>query len=146
MKCNNIELLISSHIDNKLSLEEVTFLMEHLNSCEKCRQTYKDFKDIKVVLSDIQTHKLNNNFTNSTMQRIIDLQNTKNDNIIFIDFVKKHLIMVASFVFIIIASIVFLSKNSSDNSALAEYYLNYEQYSSVEDIYDEDIISFLLVY
>ncbi|MDD5101939.1 MAG: zf-HC2 domain-containing protein [Endomicrobiaceae bacterium] len=146
MKCKNIELMISLHIDNKLSLEEVTFLMEHLNSCEKCRQIYKDFKDIKIVLSDSQKTKVTNAFTDSTMKKIIDLQNKKNDNIIFVDFVKKHLIMVASFVFIIIASIVFLSKNSSDNSALAEYYLNYEQYSSVEDIYDENIISFLLLY
>lgn len=150
MKCENAKPLISLHIDNKLSLEEVKELMEHLNTCESCRQTYKDFKDIKIVLSDMQKTKLSDNFTDSVMLKIKEAKNKRNkQNIIFISFLKRHFVMAASFIFIIAASAVILSNkpsSSSNTTALAEYYLNYEQNTSVEEIYDENIVSFLLLY
>jgi len=156
MKCNNIELMISLHIDNKLSLEEVSSLMEHFDSCEKCRQLYKDFKDIKSILLDNNKQPiLSDNFTNYTMQKIKNLKSQpKENNIVFVKFVKKHLVMVASFIFIVTASIVFMTQsidinnsvNSINSSAELDYCVNYEQYTNVEDLYEDDIISFLLVY
>lgn len=144
MKCENAEVMISLHVDNKLSLEEVTSLMEHLNSCKKCRENYEDFKDIKIVLSDLKIPETSSAFTDSLMKRITDSK--KSSGIVFANSLKKHFIMAASFIFIVAASVIFLPSKTQDTGALAEYYLNYDQNASIEEIYDEDIVSFLLLY
>lgn len=152
MKCKDACLNISLHIDNKLSLEDVAVLMEHLDNCPKCRQVYKDLKNIKIILCDRTVPQLNKNFTNSAMNAIKKHKKNDNDDVAFIGFVKKHFVMAAAFIFVVLASAVFFAKGPaavpkqetlSHNSAV-EYCLNYDNYANIEDLYEEDIVSFLI--
>lgn len=158
-KCKNIKLMISLHIDNKLSLEEVSMLMQHLETCQKCRQLYKDFKDIKSILSDQKHPFLSPNFTNSTMQKINVLKNGSIEDKTIYVFFKNHAAMAAGFIFVIAASLFFMTKQPShiNNSSMAkisseslqtisDYCINYDNYTSLDEVYEDDIVSFLLVY
>lgn len=158
-KCKNTKLMISLHIDNKLSLEEVSMLMQHLETCQKCRQLYKDFKDIKTILSDKKYPFLSPNFTNATMRKINVLKNDSLDDKTIYVFFKKHMAMAAGFVFVIAASLFLTTKQPShiNNSSTAkisseylqtisDYCINYDNYTSLDEVYEDDIISFLLVY
>ncbi|MDD5021538.1 MAG: zf-HC2 domain-containing protein [Endomicrobiaceae bacterium] len=115
MKCNNMEFLISLHIDNQLSDQEVKELLQHFEICEQCRQTYKDFLNIKTLLSGEKNIEISRYFENNVMRKIKNSNTNNNAKIIYPIFKKRIIVLAASFLFIVISSVALFTTSSVKN-------------------------------
>jgi hypothetical protein len=106
-----MEFLISLHIDNQLSDQELKELSQHFEECQQCRQTYKDLLNIKTVLSGEKNIEISSNFENNVMRKIKN-SNINNKNIIYPNFKKRIIVLAASFLFIVISSVALFTTSS----------------------------------
>lgn len=149
MNCNKVQEQISLLIDNKLSLEEVKELMKHLESCSNCKQLHDDFVKVKKVLSTKPKINISDNFTDSVMNQIYKTEHKKKDNNIIHINIKKYFVFAASFLFIISASVFFVTQQtkSNINSSLLDSESIFETYDNqVDYVYDNDVTAFLSMY
>ena len=149
MNCNKFQEQISLLIDNKLSLEEVKELMKHLESCSNCKQLHDDFVKVKKVLSTKPKINISDNFTDSVMDQIYKTEHKKKDNNIIHINIKKYFVFAASFLFIISASVFFVTQQtkSNINSSLLDSESIFETYDNqVDYVYDNDVTAFLSMY
>ncbi len=54
MKCNDIELLLSAHIDDELSPQQSQAVQEHLQGCESCQEQLEELRVVDRKLSTLQ--------------------------------------------------------------------------------------------
>ena len=149
MNCNKFQEQISLLIDNKLSLEEVKELMKHLESCSNCKQLLDDFVKVKKVLSTKPKINISDNFTDSVMDQIYKTEHKKKDNNIIHINIKKYFVFAASFLFIVSASVFFVTQQtkSNINSSLLDSESIFETYDNqVDYVYDNDVTAFLSMY
>ena len=149
MNCNKVQEQISLLIDNKLSLEEDKELMKHLESCSNCKQLHDDFFKVKKVLSTKPKINISDNFTDSVMNQIYKTEHKKKDNNIIHINIKKYFVFAASFLFIISASVFFVTQQtkSNINSSLLDSESIFETYDNqVDYVYDNDVTAFLSMY
>ncbi len=106
MKCGKVQELISLYLDNKLSSAETEHLKRHLESCSFCKKEYIAARNIKNLLSGLKSDKtVSDGFTDSVLNKIKSgAYNEREDKAIVLKFIKKHLLVAASFIFIILAS------------------------------------------
>lgn len=106
MKCKKIQEIISLYLDNKLSSAEAEQLKKHLESCYECKKDFIAAKNIKNLLSGLKTDKtVSDGFTDSVMNKIKNKTYAeKESKIISFNFIKKHFLIAASFIFVIAAS------------------------------------------
>jgi len=142
MTCNEMEFLISLHIDNQLSDQELTELLQHFEQCPKCKQTYKDFLNIKTVLSGEKNIEVSSHFENNVMKKIKNSNDSK--NIIYPNFNKRILVLAASFLFIVISSVVLFTKSSVEKTVQYDFswYYNISQENN-DDYINKNVKSFL---
>ena len=149
MNCNKFQEQISLLIDNKLSLEEVKELMKHLESCSNYKQLHDDFVKVKKVLSTKPKINISDNFTDSVMDQIYKTEHKKKDNNIIHINIKKYFVFAASFLFIVSASVFFVTQQtkSNINSSLLDSESIFETYDNqVDYVYDNDVTAFLSMY
>ncbi len=106
MKCKNIQEIISLYLDNKLSSAEKEQLKHHLESCSSCKEEYIAVKNIKNLLSGLKTSQVvDDGFTDSVMNKIKNkTYDDKPGKIFTFNFIKKHFLIAASFIFVVAAS------------------------------------------
>ena len=120
MKCKKIQEMISLYLDNKLSSGEKEQLKHHLESCSACQKEYVAAKNIKSLLAGLKSvNTVSDGFTDSVMNKIKNKTYDKQkDNAVVVKFIKKHLLVAASFIFIVLASsssIFFMKETKSVN-------------------------------
>lgn len=54
MKCEDVLLLISGHLDGENTLEEEQLLQAHLCSCEDCRNVLRAFEEVDAGLAELK--------------------------------------------------------------------------------------------
>ena len=158
MKCNDFKEKISLYIDNKLSLKETEDLKKHLEICPECKQEYIVLKNIKNILSKVGKKEISSSFTDSVMDKIKSKSYEQQNNVVFINFVKKHFVMAAGFLFIVLSSSLFFVKDTyfinkkanneyyaSVSSAMQYYFDNNNLEDDTEESdYEEYILSLLV--
>ena len=149
MNCKEFQEQISLYLDNKLSAAQTDELMKHIENCSDCKQFYDDLAKVKKILSVKPKISVSPNFTDSVMQKIYNISAKKKDsNIVYIS-IRKHFVIAASFIFVLLASVFFvmqqpkssLSSHIFDSESIFETY-NYQ----VDNIYENDVTAFLSTY
>jgi len=125
MSCNKFEFLISKKIDNCITDEELSVLNAHLKNCPNCSKTLESFSKTKKLLLKMKTvpEKIPNLKLKVFEQ--IKQQKQKENKVIFVNWTKKHFILAASFIFVVLASFTFWQtslKNTSQPDYLSWYY------------------------
>lgn len=110
MKCNEMEFLISLHIDNQLSDQEQKELLQHFEVCDQCRQTYKDFLNIRNLLSKENNIKISSDFEKNLMKKIKNININKTENIFHSNNKRKIILLAAGLLFVVISSVSFFPK------------------------------------
>ncbi|MFV0517597.1 MAG: anti-sigma factor family protein [Aminipila sp.] len=54
MTCKEISALLSSYVDNELSINEMNLVNEHIASCSMCQQEVNELKELQKVLSSLE--------------------------------------------------------------------------------------------
>lgn len=148
MNCKKIQELISTHIDNKLSLEEASQLMKHLENCSNCKQFYNDLSKLKAVLSNKHEVSVSSSFTNSTMQKIYELKNKKQPIVTHVN-IKKYFAIAASFICVVATSAFFIMQQPTiqNNISPNDFESIFETYTChIDNVYENDVTSFLTIY
>ena len=150
MNCRKFQEQISLHLDGKLSSAQVAELMKHIDNCSDCKQFYNDLAKIKKILSAPKPKiNISPNFTDSIMQSIYKLPAKKNDNNIVYINIRKYFMMAASFIFVLFASIFFVTQQpkSNLNSPIFDSESIFEAYDhQIDNIYENDVTAFLSTY
>lgn len=151
MNCKKFQEQISLHSDGKLSSVQTNDLMDHLNNCSQCKQFYNDLTNIKKILSYSKPKiKISPNFTDSVMQSIYKLPAKKKDsNVAYINVIRKYFVIAASFIFVLFASIFFVTQQSKSNlsSPIFDSESIFEAYDhQIDNIYENDVTAFLSIY
>ena len=125
MSCNKFEFLISKKIDNCITDEELSVLNAHLKNCANCSKTLESFLKTRKLLLKMKTapEKIPNLKLKVFEQ--IEQQKQKENKVIFVNWTKKHFILAASFIFVVLASFTFWQtslKNTSQPDYLSWYY------------------------
>ncbi len=142
MKCNEMGFLISLHMDNKLSGQELSDLLQHFEQCPQCRQTYTDFLNIRNLLAKENNIKISADFEKNLMKKI---KNINNRNIFNPNNKRKIFLMAAGFLFVVISSVSFFSKESKSIDYDFEWYYNISQENN-DETYAESAVSVILNY
>ena len=164
MKCKNFQEMISLYLDNRLSSEEIKQLEAHLASCPECKKEYIASKNIKNLLSGLKTDKtVSDNFTDSVMNKIKNkAYDNSNGKFFTVNFVKKHFLIAASFIFVVAASssMFFMkdtkfvsinqieNQNKIKNEVVVKSQLKDNSYyaSVIESIFNDSSTSFLILF
>lgn len=119
MSCNKYEFLISKKIDNVITDEELSVLNAHLQNCPKCQKSFEVFQNTRQLL--LKTKVIPKQTSNLKLKVFdkIQQEKAKNKKIIFVDFTRKHLILAASFLFVVLASLT-VWQTSSKNLNISE--------------------------
>lgn len=145
MNCNDMEFLISLHIDNQLSDQELTKLLQHFEQCSQCRQTYKDFLNIKTVLSGENNIEIGSHFENNVMKKIKNSNINKNENIIYPNFKKRIIVLAASFLFIVISSVALFTTSSGKTDSQYDFSWYYDiNQDNTDESQNNSIEAFIL--
>jgi predicted anti-sigma-YlaC factor YlaD len=125
MSCNKFEFLISKKIDNCITDEELSVLNAHLKNCPNCSKTLETFSKTRNLLLKTKTapEKIPNLKLKVFEQ--IEQQKQKDSKVIFVNWTRKHFILAASFIFVVLASFTVWqtsSKNTSQTDYLSWYY------------------------
>ncbi|GAB1402524.1 hypothetical protein MASR1M68_14350 [Elusimicrobiota bacterium] len=142
MKCNEMEFLISLHMDNRLSGQELSDLLQHFEQCHRCRQTYKDFLDIRNLLAKENNIKISADFEKNLMKKI---KNINNGAVLHSNNKRKIFLMAAGFLFVVISSVSFFSKEPKNIEYDFEWYYNISQENN-DETYSESAVSLILNY
>lgn len=110
MKCNEMEFLISLHIDNQLSDQEQKELLQHFEVCDQCRQTYKDFLNIRSFLSKENNIEISPDFEKNLMKKIKTININKTENVFHPNHKRKIILLAAGLLFVVISSVSFFPK------------------------------------
>lgn len=116
MKCKKVQEMISLYLDNKLSSSEKEQFEQHLDSCSACKKEYIYTRNIKDLLSGLKAvNTISDGFTDSVMDKIKNKTYDKQeDKAVVLKFIKKHLLVAASFIFVVLASSsVFLMRDTN---------------------------------
>lgn len=147
MNCNKFEFLISQYIDNEITKEDSIILEKHLKQCSKCCKTLKCFKNNRTILLNSKLSTIINDVENKISEKIkhIQEQKTKKKNIVLVDFVKKHFVLAASFLFIVVSSLTLWQTSIKVNEKAEQVDLSW--YYECEDIdittnYGYDLVYF----
>ena len=154
MKCKKFKEMISLYIDAKLSSKETEMLKKHFQTCRECEKEYTVLKNIKNILSRVDKKELSSSFSDSVMDKIKNKTYEEDKNVVFMSFIKKHFLMAAGFIFIVLSSSLFFINDSgivnkkanneyyASTSQAIEYYFGNENGSDADtDDYEEYILS-----
>lgn len=122
MKCNDMEFLISLHIDNKLSGADLEKLLKHFEECSVCRQTYKNLLLIKEVLGSQKEILLPDSFENNIMKILKNKEDIRQTGIFHVMPKRKLLILAAGFLFIVLSSVAYFSTRKKTAYDFGWYY------------------------
>lgn len=125
MSCNKYEFLISKKIDGVITDEELSVLNAHLQNCPKCRKNLELFQKTRnILLSTKVAPKKTSNIKFKIFDKI-EQQKQKNNKVVFVNWTRKHFILAASFIFVVLASFGIWqtsSKNVTQTDYLSWYY------------------------
>ena len=135
MSCNKFEFLISKKIDNCITDEELSVLNAHLKICPNCSKTFESFSKTRELL--LKTKNVPEKIPNLKFKIFeqIEQQTQKYNKVVFVNWTRKHFILAASFIFVVLASFTFWQtsfKNTSQTDYLSWYY-DYETVYENED-------------
>lgn len=122
MKCNDMEFLISLHIDNKLDGAELEKLLKHFEECSSCRQTYKDLLRIKELLGSQKEILLPDSFENKIMKMLKNKENISPAGFLNTVPKRKLLMLAAGFLFIVLSSVTYFSTHKKKVYDFGWYY------------------------
>jgi len=122
MKCNDMEFLISLHTDNKLSGGELEKLLKHFEECSACRQTYKDFLRIKELLGSQKEIPITDSFENKIMKILKNKEDIRTAGFLHAIPRRQLFILAASFLFIVLSSVAYLSTRKKTVYDFGWYY------------------------
>ena len=147
MKCGEMEFLISLHADNRLNDAEIAELLEHFEECPGCRQTYKDFLDLKSLLASGNNITVSPDFENKVMAKIKNSDKSAPARIIYPNFKKRIITAAAGFLFIVISSAALFTVVKIKKSHIAydfSWYYDIGQETAYESSSTNSIESFIL--
>lgn len=136
MKCNEMEFLISLHIDNQLSDQEQKELLQHFEVCDQCRQTYKNFLNIRNLLSQENNIEISPDFEKNLMKKIKNINMNKTENIFHPNNKRKIILLAAGLLFVVISSVSFFSKTPNRIEYDFGWYYDISQENSYESSTD----------
>ena len=148
MSCNKFEFLISQKIDNVITEEENSVLNAHLQNCPKCRKSLEAFQKTRELL--LKTKVTHEKRVPSLKLKVLEKiqqekEKEKNNKFIFVDFTRKHLVLAASFLFVVLASLTVWQtsfKHMNEQTDYLSWY--YECENSDEANYNSGYDLFLL--
>lgn len=144
MSCNKYEFLISKKIDNVITDEELSVLNAHLQNCPKCSKSLELFQKTRnILLSTKVTPKQTSGIKFKVFDKI-QQEKEKNKKFIFVDFTRKHLVLAASFLFVVLASLTvwqtsFKNVNMQDGTDYLSWYYEYENTDDTDYNYGYDL-------
>jgi negative regulator of sigma E activity len=70
MNCDKVCSKLSAYIDNELSVNEETLIIQHLNTCRKCKQELDLLLQEQAQLAQLKPIKISSDFNAKLWQRI----------------------------------------------------------------------------
>ncbi|KPJ74000.1 hypothetical protein AMJ52_02345 [candidate division TA06 bacterium DG_78] len=106
MKCSEIKRKLSAFLDGEVSEEEKQIILEHLNTCDRCRKEFEALSQVSEVLEVIDEIQVSPFFVTHLKQRITGQKAKSRVHIPFVEWIRRAAVPITAVVLIIISFLV----------------------------------------